>query len=369
MEERVIEFLRQRDYQLVRELGAGACGKTVLLRDDMLEEYFVCKKYSPIEQSNELYLNFLREIRLLYRAYHRNIVRFFNCYVYPKLVTGYILMEYVEGANIVEAIAKDQTRINDIFLQVISGFRYLEGIGVLHRDIRPENILVNSETVVKIIDFGFGKKITSNKDFQKSISLNWCCEVPNDFQNDVYDFKTEVYFVGKLFESAIDEYSIGCFAYGGILDGMCKKNPDERLASFSAVEKVVLNKSFAKFEFSNAEIDTYRSFADLLTRHISRVEDGVRYTEDGERLTSALDDVYSRVSLESEIPDAALVTRCFIHSGNYRYKKAGFPVTALRDFIQLLKESTPGKLRIIMANIHSRLDAIERMVPMDDVPF
>jgi serine/threonine-protein kinase len=48
-ENEVISFLRKRDYRFVRELGQGACGKTVLLYDDQIEEYFVCKKYLPYE--------------------------------------------------------------------------------------------------------------------------------------------------------------------------------------------------------------------------------------------------------------------------------------------------------------------------------
>ena len=47
MKDGIVEFLRKRDYVLVKELGEGACGKTVLLHDDVLDEDFVCKKYSP----------------------------------------------------------------------------------------------------------------------------------------------------------------------------------------------------------------------------------------------------------------------------------------------------------------------------------
>jgi hypothetical protein len=42
--ERIIEFVRKHDYVLVKELGQGACGKTVLLRDEVLNQLFVCKK-------------------------------------------------------------------------------------------------------------------------------------------------------------------------------------------------------------------------------------------------------------------------------------------------------------------------------------
>lgn len=104
MSDNVIEFVRKRNYVLVRELGQGACGKTVLLRDDVIDELFVCKKYSPYykEHKQEFFDNFLREIKLLHDVYHQNVVRVFNYHLYPEKMTGYILMEYVDGSDIDE---------------------------------------------------------------------------------------------------------------------------------------------------------------------------------------------------------------------------------------------------------------------------
>src|SRR4051794_873103 len=104
MQEKLIQFVRQRDYALVKELGEGACGKTVLLRDDILNEHFVCKKYSPFSEDHrqELFANFIREIKLLHQLHHQNVVRIFNYYLYPELLSGYIVMEYVKGSDLEE---------------------------------------------------------------------------------------------------------------------------------------------------------------------------------------------------------------------------------------------------------------------------
>jgi hypothetical protein len=66
----LVSFIRRRDYRLVRELGQGACGKTVLLYDDQIDEHFVCKKYLPYSESQRetLYANFVREIKLLHQV-------------------------------------------------------------------------------------------------------------------------------------------------------------------------------------------------------------------------------------------------------------------------------------------------------------
>src|SRR5690606_15658456 len=118
-------------------------------------------KYSPFyPEHKDLYFNyFLDEIKLLHKIYHKNIVRVFNYYLYPEQMTGYILMEFVKGQNIDEYISENPDRLSDLFVQIINGFTYLEENKILHRDIRPDNILVTVDGVTKIIDFGFGKLI------------------------------------------------------------------------------------------------------------------------------------------------------------------------------------------------------------------
>ena len=99
---RMVEFLRKKDFRLEKELGRGACGQTVLLYDDQIDEYFVCKKYLPIETDlrQALFDNFVREVKLLHLVNHYNVVRIFNYYLYPDKHAGYILMEYVKGKDI-----------------------------------------------------------------------------------------------------------------------------------------------------------------------------------------------------------------------------------------------------------------------------
>ncbi len=157
----LIPFIRRRDYLFVRALGKGACGETVLLRDDMIDRNFVCKKYSPFSEIHreELFSGFLREIKLLHEIHHPNIVRVFNYFLYTETLSGYILMEHVDGPDIEDFITSHPDTISDIFRQTINGFAYLESINILHRDIRPQNILITTDGRVKIIDLGFGKRV------------------------------------------------------------------------------------------------------------------------------------------------------------------------------------------------------------------
>src|SRR5436305_1578858 len=98
MTDRIIEFIRKKDLVFVKELGRGACGETILLHDDVIDENFVCKKYAPLDSTGntELFRKFVQEIKLLHLLNHINVVRVFNYYLYPERYAGYILMEYIE---------------------------------------------------------------------------------------------------------------------------------------------------------------------------------------------------------------------------------------------------------------------------------
>lgn len=288
----------------MRELGQGACGKTLLLRDDVLNEEFVCKKYSPFSESHrqELFANFLREIKLLHAIYHTNVVRVFNYYLYPDQLTGYILMEYVNGVDIDEYLGTSPEQTNEVFLQTIEGFCYLERNNILHRDIRPQNLLVRDDGTVKIIDLGFGKRVQQPIDFDKSISLNWWCDPPAEFANSVYDFRTEVYFVGKLFEKLIQEHGIDHFKYKNVLGRMCHWNPESRVQSFFDVQKEIKSDLFFEIAFTDDELACYREFAACIARHITKIESGAKYINDLDRITAQLDAVYRSCMLEELAP-------------------------------------------------------------------
>jgi eukaryotic-like serine/threonine-protein kinase len=374
MTERLVEFLRKRDYLLIKELSEGSSGKTVLLKDDLIDQLFVCKKYHPyIESAREsLYENFVREIKLMLFAYHPNVVRLYQYYLYPEQYAGFILMEYIEGQDIFEHLSAAPERASDIFLQVIEGFCHLESSGILHRDIRPTNILVRSDGTAKIIDLGFGKRVRQGQDYDRSAALNLWCAPPDEFHAGVYTFQTEVYFVGKLFEELITDLSISDFKFKHALHRMCKAKPSERIPTFAAVRKEMLRSDKGagdEFDFSEQDLMIYRNFSEQLKSHITKIRHGVKYIDDPKVIISRLEEAYRCCMLEEYSPDAAPILRAFL-AGMYWYHKANFPVPCLKSFIDFLKSCSYERQRIVLANLHSNLDAIERhLEPDDEIPF
>ena len=373
MADKIIEFIRQKNYELVDELGEGSCGKTVLIWDPSIDRHFVCKKYSTSNGHRiDLYNHFVREIKVLYEVCHKNIVRIFGHYLYPSTCAGYLIMEYVEGKNIFDFLKENTDKIDDIFVQAVDGFRYLEENDILHRDIRFENLMVREDGSVKIIDLGFGKQVKKPCDFQKSIEVSAWCPSPSEFRQAIYDFRTEVYFLGMLFEQIIHEFEIEAFSYGGVLTRMCERNPSQRIASFFDVQKEMQGGKFSETNFTDDETNSYRDFIGCIKRHTTKIAKGARYKDDPEKILMDLEKSYQGFMLDEEVPDASVVISCLL-VGKYYFKRSGLPVEEVKKFIYLLKLSSTAKKRIIVAGVHMSLDALPRYeVPVDDdddIPF
>lgn len=339
----------------------------------MIDSFFVCKKYSPRSESlrQELFKNFLREIKLLHEVHHQNVVRVFNYYVYPDKFTGYILMEYVRGLDIEEHLRAQPETVNELFIQAVDGFAYLESTQILHRDIRPQNLLVRDDGILKIIDLGFGKHVEATKDFDKSISLNWWCEPPEEFSTGTYDHSTEVYFVAKLFQKIIAENGIEQFKHATLLERMCRRDPFERVSSFLEAKNELSLRRSEDIEFEDEERQTYRFFADEVTDRITKIAEGAKYATDLDRIRAQLEAVHRNCMLEDELPDCAPLLRIFV-DGQYYYRKANFQTWVLRGFLHFLRSAPLEKQRIALANLHTRLNAIKRYAQPamdDDIPF
>ncbi|WP_020538830.1 protein kinase family protein [Lewinella cohaerens] len=369
-----IRFLRKKDYKKIKDIGQGGTGKTVLIEDTYINQRFICKKYSPLYEEHKAiyYKNFVEEIKLLHLLYHQNVVRVFNYYLYPEFQTGYILMEFVKGESINKYLQRKPEEINDIFRQVVEGFKHLEENEILHRDIRPDNILVSQSGIVKIIDFGFGKKINFNSVSDKSISINWRYSVPNDFKEKKYDQKTEVYFVGKLFEEIILENDLSNFGYTSILSNMIDIDPTQRIQSFFEVSrKLSSHGKLIELEFTEKEKEAYANFAHFFSWKISKIHEDATYRRDVDQIERDLKEIYRHSILEDYIQDSKKIFKTFIQ-GNYYYSNSGEPmlVDSLKSFLELLKSSDLIRKRVIINNLWNRIDAIKRyIVDEDDLPF
>ncbi|MFF2177387.1 protein kinase family protein [Lysinibacillus sp. NPDC058147] len=369
----LVEFDRKKQFIHVDSLGEGGTGDTHLFKDETTDMLFAFKKYSPKDTNyiDEHYQRFVDEIKILFKISHPNIVRVYNYYLYPEYKLGYLQMEYINGVTIAdfkpEFLGKNRV---EIFTETIAAFEYLESNKILHRDIRPANIMIDNNGNVKVIDFGFGKKLTERDMDGRSVFLNWPVTQWPDETNDegIYNHQTEIFFLGKLFSNILDK-ELPNFKFEHIVDKMIKLSPHERYASFHDITIDISQGVLGEINFTRREKETYRDFADILSKYINSYVNHYDPINDLNVTMSRLAILIRNSSLERYIQDNSELIQCFIN-GNFSYNSTNdIELSIVIDFYQLLQRLVPYKQKIVLDNINMRLSTIKVKIDFNELPF
>ncbi|MEG4283734.1 serine/threonine-protein kinase [Microcoleus sp. A006_D1] len=164
-------------YRIVRELGHGGFGRTYLAEDaHRFNEPCVLKEFAPqvqgsyaLQKSEEL---FEREAGVLYKLQHNQIPRFREMFRVSIIDRGYLFLvqDYVPGQNyrfLLDARKRQGLRfieaeINQLLIQILPVLEYIHSLGVIHRDISPDNLILRlSDGMPVLIDFGGVKEVAA----------------------------------------------------------------------------------------------------------------------------------------------------------------------------------------------------------------
>lgn len=188
-------------YKIVSELGNGTFGRCFKVEKD--NKFYVLKKINLRGLSEKDKKETLNEVKILSQCNHFNIIKYYESFIENDYLN--IITEYAEGGDLALKI-KNQNNIpfsEDVLwnylIQIANGLKYLRDKRILHRDIKPQNIYLDSEENIKIGDMGFGKLVTNNS-LQKSVvgtplyfSPELCNEQPYSFKSDIWAFGCLMY--------------------------------------------------------------------------------------------------------------------------------------------------------------------------------
>jgi len=151
-------------YQVLSPLGAGSMGEIYRARDTRLGREAAIKVLPPAYSSDpESLKRFEKEARAASALNHPNIVTVYDVGRQDSL--SFIAMELVEGRNLREVLARGPLPLRktlEIGEQIAEGLAAAHERGLVHRDLKPQNVMVTREGRVKILDFGLAKQ--SNTD-------------------------------------------------------------------------------------------------------------------------------------------------------------------------------------------------------------
>jgi len=146
-------------YEIKEILGAGGMGVVFRAYDRELQEAVAIKNLKPEVMDPQSIERFKQEIRLARKISHRNVVRNYDLGESDGML--YITMEYVEGTGLEKLLRQRGMLPIGVALTVVKQLlRALEAaheMGVIHRDVKPQNIVVEPNGLVKVMDFGIAR--------------------------------------------------------------------------------------------------------------------------------------------------------------------------------------------------------------------
>jgi serine/threonine-protein kinase len=144
-------------FRVVRRIGGGGFGSVYLVEDVVVREELVLKILSPhLSVDESMIRRFVQELKFTRRITHRNVIRIYDLL---DLNGAYaISMEYFPGQDLAQILKKEGSlsldRTLGISAQLCEGLAAAHELGIVHRDIKPPNILVDDAQTAKIVDFG-----------------------------------------------------------------------------------------------------------------------------------------------------------------------------------------------------------------------
>ena len=160
-------FLRQ--YKILSHIGTGGMSTVYLAEHSIMQRRVAIKVLPKKKLERSIYLDrFIREAQTIASLDHPNIVRAYD--IDQEDDVHYIVMEYFDGRNLQEVVAQDGVMpfemAADYVRQAALALEYAHQAGVVHRDVKPGNVLVNTQGLVKVLDLGLALLDEHNFDGQ-----------------------------------------------------------------------------------------------------------------------------------------------------------------------------------------------------------
>src|SRR5215831_3506472 len=190
-------------YQIVDMLGVGGMGAVYKAFDRKLTRIVALKTILPEMAATPTTLKrFKQEVLLAQSIVHKNVVRIFD--IGEDNATKFITMDFIEGADL-KSLIKDRgklpaTEAADIIRQVCQGLEAAHAAGVVHRDLKPQNIMIEKDGHIVVMDFGIARSGETRGATQTGAFLGTPEYMsPEQAQTENLDARSDIFSLGLIF--------------------------------------------------------------------------------------------------------------------------------------------------------------------------
>lgn len=186
-------------YEILGRIGSGGMADVYKGKDHKLNRFVAIKVLKSDYRSDEVFIKkFLSEAQAAAGLMHPNVVNVYDVgqdrglyYMVMELVEGITLKDYIEKKG--KLSAKETISIS---IQMVTGLQAAHNQHIIHRDIKPQNIIISKDGKVKVTDFGIARATTSTQTISTSVMGSVHYTSPEQARGGIVDQKSDIYSIG-----------------------------------------------------------------------------------------------------------------------------------------------------------------------------
>ncbi|KRX09361.1 Protein kinase-like domain [Pseudocohnilembus persalinus] len=226
-------------YEVLGVIGEGAYGVVLKCRNKETQEIVAIKKFKETEEDETVRKNIQREVKMLRLLKdQRNIVELKEAFKRKGRI--YLVFEYVER-NLLEVLESQPDGLDPDFIcriiyELLLAIQYCHKHGVVHRDVKPENLLVKNDGTLKLCDFGFARpiQIQQNQPLTDYVATRW--------------YRSPELLLTQPYSLGVDLWAIACIM-GELIDGQPLFPGENELDQLYLIQKTLGKLSDSQMEY------------------------------------------------------------------------------------------------------------------------
>ena len=220
----------QNKYDVLGVVGEGAYGIVYKCKNKETGKYVAIKRFKEVED-DLVKKTMKRELKMLQKLHHPNVVDFQEAY--KRKGNLYLVFEFVDK-NLLELLQEhpqglDPDLIRYLIYQLCKAIKYMHDQNIIHRDVKPENLLITENMELKLCDFGFSRLISGS-----------CTEKLTDYVATRWYRAPELLLTQGEYGKEVDYWAIGCIM-GELVDGNPLFPGENEIDQIYCIQKVLGN--------------------------------------------------------------------------------------------------------------------------------